>query len=259
LPTIDIPLPAALSEALAVPRCADLRLPEPKTLSISLPTGAVLPAVNDFTRGIPTDCSLAFNLLAQIGPVMGNLHCVISILKLVEPIVNIVTGLAKVPPEPPGPELVQKLAEAVPDAMECIVKLVVPQAGLVIFLRDVLDLIAKLLGCMCQHLGSLADMLDGLSLKISAVGPDNAELLASLACAQENAARSGAMMMASIEPLQALIALAKPLASIAGQDLDVDLSGLGSPESAEKIREIVEKIQPIVETLKTIAQALGGG
>lgn len=257
--TIDIELPAALRDALAVPRCADLELPEPATRKLSLPTGAVLPAIGDFTRGIPTDCSLAFNLLAQIGPVLGNLHCVINILKLVEPIVSIITGLAKVPPEPPGPELVKKLADAVPPAMECIVKLVVPQAGLVIFLRDVLDLIARLLRCLVEKLESLASLLGGLSLQISTADPNNADLLASLQCAQENAARSGAGLMASIDPLKMLIDLVKPLAAIAGQDLDVDLSALGSPDSAEAIQEICDKLDPIIQTLETVAQALGGG
>lgn len=256
---IDIELPDALREALAMPRCADLRLPEPATLTVSLPTGAVLPAIGDFTRGIPTDCSLAFNLLAQIGPVMGNLHCVINILKLVEPIVGIITGLAKVPPEPPGPELMQKLTDAVQPAMKCIVKLVVPQFGLVFFLRDVLTLIARLLKCLKEQLESLAGLLGGLSLRIAAADPSNADLLASLQCAQQNAVLSGAGLMASIDPLKTLIDLAKPLAAIAGQDLDIDLSGLGSPDSAEKIQEICDKLDPIIATLETVAQALGGG
>lgn len=254
---IDIELPAALRDALAVPRCADLGLPAPTTLTLSLPTGGSLPAINDFTRGLPTDCSLAFNLLAQIGPLMGNLHCVISILKVVKPMMEVVTGLTKNPLKPPA-QAVAEMAEAIPPAMECILKLVVPQSGLVFFLADVLNLIAKLLKCLMQHLESLASMLGGLNLKIeSAAG--NPDLLGSLQCAQENALTSAAGLMASVEPLAALIELAKPLASFAGVELDIDLSGLGSADSAEAIQQVVETLTPIVAAIETVAQALGGG
>jgi hypothetical protein len=259
VPTIDIELPDSLREALEVPRCIDLSLPEPATLSISLPTGGTLPAIGDFTRGIPDDCSLAFNLLAQVGPLLGNLDCIIKMLQLVEPLVNVVTGLTKVPPDPPAEDIL-KLAQALPPALNCIAKLLVPPLGLAQFLRDILLLIARLLRCIIGQLETVAGLLSGLALRIDvAAGAGNAELVASLECARDNAARSGATVMAAIEPLAAILALAKPLASFAGVELDVDLSGLGSPESAAQIVTIIETLEPVAVALEAAAEALGGG
>ena len=43
-------------------------------LKVTLPFGGELKALRDFTKGIPSDCSLVFNLLGQLPPLLGGLH-----------------------------------------------------------------------------------------------------------------------------------------------------------------------------------------
>ena len=51
--TIDIPLPAELTDALRPPICLDLRLPMPSAPELTLPIGGTLQGVADITRGTP--------------------------------------------------------------------------------------------------------------------------------------------------------------------------------------------------------------
>ena len=96
---IDVPLPEALQEFLAKPRCADISLPEPGSVSLQLPTGGTIKGIGDVTQGIPTNCSLNFSLLLQLGPILANLECFIRVLKVIKPLIDVIKGLPFPPVE----------------------------------------------------------------------------------------------------------------------------------------------------------------
>ena len=99
---IDIPIRADLQDLMKIPPCFDIKLPQPAPMKIQLPTGAALTAVADISKGVPTDCAMAFSLLLQIGPLLKDfikdilclilkmLRCLIGGLKSV---VDVLSGL----------------------------------------------------------------------------------------------------------------------------------------------------------------------
>src|SRR6516164_3598773 len=160
--TIDIPLPAELTQALTPPRCLNLQLPKPEIPTLKLPTGGTIKGVADFTRGIPTDCSMNFSLILQIAPIMASMECLLKVLKFLGGIINAAT---QTPPNP-------------------------------------LVLIARLLHCTIEALQSVVNILGGLQLDIaSALQEGNDDKLAALQCAQENAGIAADSTMKSLEPI----------------------------------------------------------
>ena len=188
----DIPVSPELQKALSLPHCLDLSLPQAGPLKVTLPTGGSLAAFTDISKGIPTDCQLTLSLLLQLGPLLASMECVLKILGVLGPLLEVITGLAKVPPSPPGPEILGKLAKAVEALMPCI-GLAIPGAGFVPFVRDLLCLILKVLKCFLGQLKTIAGVMGGLALKIQAAQEnDDVDQLAILHCAQDNAAASAA-------------------------------------------------------------------
>jgi hypothetical protein len=163
MPQIDIELPAAVRQKLELPRCVDLKLPEPAKLSISLPLGGTLPAVGDFTKGIPDDCSLSFSLLLQLGPFLGAFECLFRTMALVAPLVQVVQGL----PTPPF-EALQKLGEALPPFLECVAKIAVPAAGIIPELAGALQCAQENAAASAGHVMSA---LDPIATLLSLMSP----------------------------------------------------------------------------------------
>ena len=144
--TIDIPLPDALSKLAEKPIC--IPIPKPSKVEIAMPTGGKIQGIVDATKAIPSDCSLSFSLVLQLQPILVNLSCLFKIIKVIEPMMDVVTGLAKVPPDAPKVAgAIPKLLEAVPPLVKCIADFVFVIPA---FVRDLLMLIAKLLKCVAQ-------------------------------------------------------------------------------------------------------------
>src|SRR6266850_5674336 len=93
MPNFDIPVSVDVQKMLDIPPCIDLSLPKPSPMQITLPTGAVIKAVNDISKGIPTDCSMSFNLLIQLQPFLASFECLLRILKLLGALIKVVKGL----------------------------------------------------------------------------------------------------------------------------------------------------------------------
>ncbi len=103
MPNIDIKVDADLSQLFQLPACADLSLPNAGGLSVQLPTGGALQAFADISKGIPTDCSLTFSLMLQIAPFLASIQCLLKVLKLLKPLIDIIKGL----PVPPVGALIE--------------------------------------------------------------------------------------------------------------------------------------------------------
>lgn len=249
--TIDIALREDLQKALKQPICPDISLPKPGNVKIELPFGGSIKGITDITKGIPTDCSLAFSLMLQLGPILANLECFISMLRLIKPLIDVIKGL----PFPPV-EAIKEFGEAVPPVLECFAKIF--GLGIPLFIKDLLCLIIKLLRCMVQQMKSMLALLEDIVPKITAAEKDNnIEALAALNCSKENIMCSGAAAMQAFEPIVLILELAGPVMEIAGME-PLEIPELIPAEDAEAAKQVITILEQFVDTLQLVADGLGG-
>lgn len=251
MPNIDIPVSVDLQEMFELPACADIKLPQPGTLSIQLPTGGALKSFTDVSKGIPTDCSLTFSLLVQIAPLLASMDCLLKILKLLKPLIDVIQGL----PFPPV-KAIQDFVAAAADLAPCLT--IPTPASIAPFVKDILCLILKVMQCLVGQLKSIVNIMSGLGLQLKlATDSGNDELLATLQCAQENAATSAQQLTQAIEPIAALLGLVAPLLSLAGQQ-PLQLPTIGSETDVESLKTVVSTLEGVIDALKLVTDALGG-
>ena len=256
MPNIDIPLPVNIKELFDLPPCKDMKLPEPSPLKITLPTGGSINALTDISKGIPTDCSMIFNLMLQIAPFLAATECLFKLLGLIAPLIDVVKGLGP----PPDPiklgSAIPKFLKAAADLAPCL--LVVTGAPLIPFLRDLLCLIIKFLNCFIGQMKSLLAVMQGITLQLdAATAAGNTELQRTLECAQENAATSAQHLTKSIEPIGVILQLAAPLMGLAGVG-PIEMPSIGSETDVESLQEVIKTMQGVQGTLQIAADALGG-
>jgi hypothetical protein len=246
--TIDIPVSPKLKKFLEKPKCLDLTLPKVTPPKLKLPTGSTMKGLADISGAIPTDCSVTFSLLLQIGPILASLDCFLKLLKAFGVIKEIITGL----PKPPT----KKQLDAFVDVAACIA--IPTGVNLPLFIKDILCLILKILKCAVEALGSIAKTMQGLSLSLDTAAQEgNEDLIDTLKCAQANAQAQADSIMTSIEPLAVILDLASPVMSMA-QVKPIQLQAPGGAEGADAILGVVQVLQGIVEILEEATQAIGG-
>lgn len=242
---VPVELPEAITDALKQPICADLGLGEPKSLKLRLPSGASIPGINDFTRSIPSNCSLGFSLLLQLGPLLASLECVIKILNLVKPLSDVINGL----PFPPAKAL-KEFGEAVPPVVECALAFT-PQGGLPLFIKDVLCLVASLVRCLVDQLESLVELMNGLNVDIDAA-KGNDQLLATLECARGNAQTAADAAMKSFEPVLVVLELVLPLIEMAGMG-SLEIPAIGDSADLAQADSLIAALGEFADTLELVA------
>jgi hypothetical protein len=109
---IDVKLSADIQEQLALPPCADLRLPKPKLPELRLPTGGSIKGIADLTKGVPSDCSLNFSLVMQLAPIMASIECLVKLLSFITALIDMIKALASANPIDIGKAL-EKFGDAV--------------------------------------------------------------------------------------------------------------------------------------------------
>lgn len=243
--TYDIPVSDALAEALEPISCTDLSLNLPKPLEVSLPFGGSVKAFVDTSKGIPNDCSMTFNLMLQIAPLLAALECPMKILKLLEPLIDVVKAL----PDP------IKIAQAVPKFLDAAVDLApcfAAFAQIPIMVMDLLRLIRAVLNCLLGQLRSIRNLMNGLSLRLGEA-EGRPELRAQIECAQKNAATSAQMLTASIDPIAGVIGLMSTFMGLAGIELELSLdTGSAPPESTEDLDAIIAVLDTAVQAIDAI-------
>lgn len=252
MPNIDIPVSVDAQAMFEMPSCADIKLPDPSTLSIQLPTGSVIKSIADVSKGVPTDCSATFSLLVQLNPLLGSMECLLKILKLLKPLIDVIQGL----PFPPV-KAISDFIEAAADLEPCL--LIPTPVNLLPFIHDILCLILKVLNCLLGGLKTITGIMGGLSVQLKiAQGAGNGELVQALECAQENAATSAKHLTSSIEPISALLDLVGPIMGLAGLP-PIKLPALGSETDVESLQKAVDALQGVVDSIETVVSALPGG
>jgi hypothetical protein len=256
MPNIDIPIPVDLKKAFDIPPCDMLKLPKPEPLSITLPTGGSLKAMTDVSKGIPTDCSMIFNLMLQLAPFMAATECLFKLLGIIAPLIDVVKGLAPLNPIKLG-QAIPKFLKAAEKLAPCL--LVVTGAPLIPFLRDLLCLIIKALNCLIGQMKSLVGVMKGISVQLDAAkSSGNFELQQTLECAQENAALSAEHFTKALEPIGVILELAKPLMELAGVSANIQLPTFGAQNDLESLEGAIRDLQGVIGTMEVVADALGG-
>jgi hypothetical protein len=251
MPSIDIAVSADLEQLFQLPSCADITLPSASGLSVQLPTGGSLQAFADISKGIPTDCSMTFSLMLQLAPFMASIQCLLNILKLLKPLIDVIKGL----PFPP-PSAIGEFVEAAAALAPC---LLIPTPVIMIpFVLDLLCLILKVLNCFLSQIKSLINIMGPLSLQLSAAQQSgNSDLIATLQCAQQNAQTQAGQIMNSLGPVGALLEIAGPLFGIAGVPA-ITMPSLGSASDLAALNTVVNDVQTVVTTVQSAINALGG-
>ena len=120
MPQIDIAVAPDLAALFDLPPCSDLSIPGPSPLTVTLPTGGSIKAFADISKGIPTDCSMTFSLMLQIAPFLAVSECLIKILKLLKPLIDVVKSLGP-PPDPIKlPAAIEDFVKAAVDLAPCL-------------------------------------------------------------------------------------------------------------------------------------------
>ncbi|HYO91895.1 MAG TPA: hypothetical protein VEQ40_09670 [Pyrinomonadaceae bacterium] len=251
MPNIDITVDADLQKMFELPACADIQLPQPSPIKITLPTGGTLNAFADISKGVPTDCSMVLSLMLQIAPLLASMDCLLKILKLLGPLVDVIKGL----PFPPV-KAIKDFIKAAVDLAPCIA--LPTGAPLIPFVKDILCLILKVMQCLVGQLKTIVGVMGGLSLQLEAAqGSGNSELITTLQCAQENANISAQHLTSAIEPVGALLDLVGPMLALTGQD-PIKLPAMGSAADVEGLNQLVVTLEGVMEAITTVTDALGG-
>lgn len=214
-------------------------LPEvPKEVKITLPFGGELQAFRDFSQGIPSDCTLTFNLLLQLMPLLAALVCPLKILQFISKLPNLITNPFE-------------LAKAVADLGDCI-----PQplkfAGTV---KDILLLILRFLKCLLDEMKSVLRLQLSIDLESAAGNP---VLLEALTCAQKNAQLSMDHLMASTGPIQPLFDLVGSLSGTVGLSLNLPSLAGSTPagNDLQSIQDTITNLDQIVTQLEQVIENL---
>jgi hypothetical protein len=250
--SIDIPVSEELQKALDGLPCDALQIPMPTPLQVRLPTGGSLKAFNDISKGIPNDCSMVFNLLLQIAPLLASMECLLKILKVLDPLLKVVTGLTKLPPAPPADALA-KLPGAVADLLPCFAMF----ANIPLFAKDILCLIRAVLKCLLAQLKSVRDLMSGLELSLAAA-EGNADQLAAIQCAQKNAQAAAQNLTQAIDPISGILAVAGAVMSIAGLP-PIELKAPSAPpEDLAALDAMVATLQGVVDAIDEVTGGICG-
>ena len=250
---IDIALSEELRALMAKPVCADIRLKKPYIPSIQLPNGPVIKAVADFTKGIPDECSMNFNLILQLGPIMASIECLMRVLALIKPLTDLLKALTSAD--------LLTAAQVLPDFIAAADKLLnclglINPLNLLAFIRDILMLIAKLLRCLVEQLRSVLDLTTKLAINIK-TAEENGDTATkeALECAMENADITTEGLLASVESLAAILALVGPFLDMAGQS--IELPKMSTGEDTASLYETLDTLEAVATGLEELAISLG--
>jgi hypothetical protein len=253
--TIDIALPDELMTALAPPPCAVLSLPPVGKAEVTLPIGGSLQGVADFTRGIPTQCSMNISLMLQLAPMMASMECLLKILKFIGKVVGVINGITQ--PMTLISAIPNIVAAAADLEKTCIGMVIPPFLPTLCFLKDLLELIATMILCVVDELDSVLKMLSGLQLQISAAtAAGNHDLVLALQCAQDNATTSAEGIMQSLQPITVLLTLAGIFMSIAGQNLSVTIPSAVPASDLQAMQSMLDELGGVAKGIKHFADGL---
>jgi hypothetical protein len=251
---VEIPIPDDLKRLFEIPTCEAIALPQAGELKLRLPNGATLSSIADLSKGVPTDCSLAVNLFIQLAPFLASIECLLKVLALLKPLIDVVKSLGP-PPDPIKlPTAIGDFLEAAKDLLPCF-GMIIPGTTIFLFIKDLLLLIIKIIKCMIGQLQTILGIMQGIELRLGeAQAAGNTELAKILECARENATTAAGHAQQSLGPVTNILPLIQSFLELAG--VSFQLPTLGSPEDAAALSETIDKLNDTVTTLESIIETL---
>ncbi len=248
---MDIPIDANLTDLMQLPNCGDVKIPFPSPIKVTLPTGGTISSFSDISKGIPSDCANTFSLMIQIAPLLASMECLLKVLKLLKPLIEVIKGLPF-----PSPKLIEEFIEAAGALVPCL--LVPTPASIIPFIRDLLCLIIKALKCFISQMKVIVEVMGSLSKQLeAATTAGNVALMSSIQCAQQNASAQASHLTASLAPLGVLLDLAGTLMSLAGVK-PISLPTMGPNADVQALQSFLQTMQGVVGTMQVIVDGLGG-
>jgi hypothetical protein len=238
--------------AVATPPQPSGALPKPPEKQVlQLPGGASLVGMVAPPRGLGEDCTVAFNLMLQLGPFMGNLECLLRIMKFLGWLLDFVKAVGKLP-DPTG--VVQELEKLPPIAdalMECV--LAFTPAGICPPVKQMLQLILSYLHCILDVIQSITEQQLVIGVQMAGA-QGNPELQSVLQVAQDNADKMGLQAMRSCEPVFGLLQMMGTMLDMFGS------GGLSIPSldglTGGQVGQALQPLNDLTEVLQQIADAL---
>jgi hypothetical protein len=235
---------AEVSVQVSVP-CVDF--PKlPKIPKITLIGGVELNGFLDFSAGMPTDCSATFSLMQQLTPSLAGLAPILKILGVIKALADFASN-----PLIKGPDLIAAIGEIA----EMFVALT--PAGIAITIKGILELIINFLDCLIAQLKSAVEFQASISLIQQSVELDaslaSPVLMASLSCAQDNAAIALEQAMGAVGPIKPLLDVVNIIAGIAGLPaIEVNLSASAGAD----MTGVITSLENSINSLKTAISSL---
>lgn len=251
--TAEITIPADLQKLFEIPTCSAISLPDHEPLVLRLPTGARIQAIPDLTRGIPTDCSLVANIFLQLSPFLASIECLVKVLAVLKPLMTVMEALKSA-------DLVKiagsvgEVIDALKELASCF-KILIPAAGVLDFVKDLLLLIVKIIKCLIGQLETILGIMSGIELRLAdAEASGNTALAEVLKCAKENATNAAEHAGASLGPVTNIMPLVGVFLEMAGVSLEIP--PLGSAEDSEALQQTIDSLKDTITTIETILESL---
>jgi hypothetical protein len=223
------------------------------TIKIRLPTGGTLIAAPDPFQAIPSDCSRIVSFLPLVTSYLASIQCLLKVLQLTRPLIEAVTALPSSP----------KLAAVIPDFLKAAHGLepclnAVTGAGVQVFVKDLFCLTIKALNCIIGEMKTLLSILSGLTHQLGAAkAAGNTELVELLQSEQNRASIAAGNLIASIEPVRALLELSGAISNTAGIS-SLQFPAAGSQSDPKSLTELIGSLQGVAGSLQTVVETLGG-
>jgi hypothetical protein len=223
------------------------------SLKVRLPTGGMLVAPTDPTGDVPSDCSRVFGLLPQVASYLASSHCLLKVLELTGPLLDIVKILSGSPELAASALKFLKVAEALVPCLGVSTGL-----GVLPFVRDVLCLVMQAVNCITPELKAVVSIMTALAIQLNAAqAAGNRELVEKIKGAQKNAQIKATALFASIEEVQAVLELAAAYFNIAGVSA-VQLPSAPTATDPNSLTQLLVSLQNSAASLQVATDALEG-
>lgn len=222
-----------------------IRLPElPQIPEVQLFGGITISGFLDFSKGMPTDCSVTFSIMQQLAPLLASLAPILNILGVVKALADFATN-----PLMKGPDLIAAI-----DKVASLFISLTP-AGIAVTIAGILRVIIGFLKCFITQLEAVIDFQAQIGLIRAELeanpGQGSIVLQAQLSCAEANAEVSMQQVMASMGPIAPLLDIVTTVAGIAGLSLAMpSLSGGGgAADVIDSLKGAITSIEDVINSL----------
>jgi hypothetical protein len=205
-------------------------------LQIRFLGGGSLKGLLDFSQALPTDCTVSFNLLAQLSAGLGSVDCILKMFRVFSAFLDFLGP-------PPNLGAAGAVADAIKELEPCITA-ALPGVGMLFTIQDSIRIIVRFLNCLVGELNTLLEARAGIDLSI-AVG--NPKLQSILECAQANVDISAQAMLKSLAPIQLILQV---LGSLPGAPPIPDISNLSAESD---LTVVVNGLNGVIGVLEGLA------